>query len=159
MNIFILILFSLFLSQQEDVIYKMKNPENLKLAANLLPNFWIASDKNCKAYFNIEENETYIKLECSDGISEFKVDFPIVMDYVNPTPVLGSSFVLEKNNINYTSNPEENLHLKMIYSGNNILKVILQAKNFNWQENFIINFEKEIACLEGEECGKKSNRK
>lgn len=138
---------------QDNVIYKIKNPQNLKLAENAIPNFWFSAPDSCKAEFNLTENgETTIKLNCSGNITEFKMNFPIVMDYVDVPPAEGSSFVLEKRNLNYTTNPDSKLHIKMNYTGNDELKVIIQARDFVWNEEFIINFEKEIACLKGSEC-------
>jgi hypothetical protein len=71
---------------------------------------------------------------------------------VDPTPANGSAFVLEKENLNYLTNPDFNMHVHMVMHGDDELKVQMKTKDFKWDETFKIDFQEEYACVVGSIC-------
>lgn len=120
----------------------------------IYPNFWQAVPSNCVSNFYVENEKIMIEYNCDGEKTIFTLsNIQYVIDgFVNPEPANASTFILNKRNLFYTSNPENLLNLKMNYEGNGILKVFIKSKDFLWDEKFSINFEKEYACPIGIEC-------
>lgn len=122
----------------------------------ILENFWIIGlDEGCSnlnMYHNEAENNTKIVINCNGEETILDLNFPVVLGYANPEPAQGSTFVLENKNLNYITNPEQNLKVHMTYLANEYLNVEIKTENFKWRENFKINFLNEFACPAETEC-------
>ncbi|MEJ5166214.1 MAG: hypothetical protein WHV67_04205 [Thermoanaerobaculia bacterium] len=115
----------------------------------IYPNIWQCVPEGCQTdiYYDREKNIFRFIYTCGLEKTTFTLNFPQIIDgYLDPEPAENSSFTLENRNLNYVSNPEDKLHLHMVYEGNKILKVMFKAKDFNWNGKFRIDFEKEYAC-------------
>lgn len=120
-----------------------------------LQNFWLLAPENCKLnmYYNEGEEKTKIVLNCPDGETIYELNFAAVLGYANPQPAEGSTFVLEKRNLNYLTKPEVDLKIHITYLGNNNLKAEIKTRDFSWNEILKINFENELLCPADLECG------